>query len=111
MMAATRFYVSRVSSICPSLGGSPRSVGGSDASFFQMTDSALSLTAYEILCVPFKSEVFIFHSPLAIPQNESHSLSMPNSLGAHPPGAGNPKTGEPDVGLRSLIPQEEPLQL
>ena len=91
-------------------GGFARSAGGSDQ-FLSTIASALGHRAGEILCVPFMSEVFIFHSPLAIPQNKSHSLSMPNSLGAHPPGAGNPKTGEPDVGLRSLIPQEEPLQL
>ena len=84
MMAATRLYVSRVSSICHSLVGSPRSVGGSDASFFQMTDSALSLTAYEILCVPFKSEVSISHCPLILQKEAKLHILGAYLLGAEP---------------------------
>lgn len=83
-MAATRLYVSRVRSICPSLGGSPRSVGGSDSSFFQMTNSAPGLTAYEILCLPFDSEVPISHSPPTIQKEGKLHILGAYLLGAEP---------------------------
>lgn len=36
-----------------SLGHSPRSAGGSDPAFFQITASALGPETYAILCMPF----------------------------------------------------------
>ena len=51
-----------------SLGGSPRSAGGSDPGTFQITASSLGLGACEILCVPLKSGLSISYSPLALPK-------------------------------------------
>ena len=71
-MAIDSVFVLRLScSFLLPLQESARSAGGSDQ-FLSLTASALGPRAGEILCVPFKSEVFIFHSPLALPQSESH---------------------------------------
>ena len=75
-----------------------------------MTASTLSPEACEILCVTFKNGVSISHSPLDL-------------LEVSPPGLQSkifwgiiflrqdPQTWEPNVGLRTLTPWEEPLQL
>ena len=49
-----------------SLRGSLRLAGGSDPSFFKITASALGPRVCEVLCAPFKSGVFISHSPPAL---------------------------------------------
>ena len=49
-----------------SLGHSPRSAGGSDPGFFQITASALGPRACDILCTPFRSGVSISHRPLVL---------------------------------------------
>lgn len=49
--------------------GSPRSVYGSDSDSFQTAASSLSPQACDILCMPFKNEIFISHaSPLCFPK-------------------------------------------
>ena len=67
-VAATSVCNPRVSSRChpASLGGSPRSAGGSDPGSFQITASVLGPRACKMLCAPFKSGVSISHSPLAL---------------------------------------------
>lgn len=54
-----------------SLGGSPRSVSGSDPGFFQINASALELRMCEILCAPLKSE-FCFLKPSGSPVRKPH---------------------------------------
>ena len=51
-----------------SLGDSPRLAGRSGPGSYQMTAFALGPRACEILCVPFKSEVSIFPSPVGLPK-------------------------------------------
>ena len=50
-----------------SIGGSSRSASGSDPDTFQNPASAMGLRACEILCIPFKSRVFVSCSLLALP--------------------------------------------
>ena len=58
-----------------------RSAGGSDPGFSHITSSALSLTACEILCTPFKAGVSISHSPLALLKASSICPQKSNVLG------------------------------
>ena len=51
-----------------SLEDALRSASASDPGSFQLTASALGPGACEILCVPFKSGVYISYSPLAFPK-------------------------------------------
>ena len=94
-------------SVCPgelqfppaSLGGSPRSAGGSDAGSFQITASAPDPGVCEILHA----------QPSGSPVCMSHWPSKPDILGACLPSEG-PQAGELDVGLGPLTPWGEPLQ-
>ena len=60
----------------------PRSAGGPDPGSFQITASPLCPGTCDVLCGPFKSGIFVFHSPLALPRMSCWS-SKANVLGAH----------------------------
>ena len=92
-----------------SLGGSPKSANGSEPGSFEIPASQPSLGVCEILCVPFKSRVFVSYSPLAL-LCKLHWPSKPDVLGTRFPGAG-PQAGEPNLRLGSLTPWGELLQL
>ena len=93
-----------------SLGGSPRSAGGSDPGSFQTTASALGPRAYEILCAPFKSGISISHIPLGLLKVSPAGLQSQKFWGLVFP-VQDSQAGEPNVGLGPLTPWGESLQL
>ena len=63
-----------------SLGDSPSSADRSDPGSFQINFCSVP-RAYEILCVPFTSRIFIFHSPLSLPNVSPGDLQSQTSQG------------------------------
>ena len=65
--------------------GSPRWVGGFDLGYFQITAFSMGPRVCKILCVPFKSRVYISHSLLVLPKIRSmaskHSEGSSSSTG------------------------------
>ena len=84
-MSAARIFVPRGSPSCllPSLGGSPRWINVSNPGSFQISASALSLAACEILCVLFKSQVSILLQPFSSLVHKPCCPSKLDSMGAH----------------------------
>jgi len=60
---------------------------------------------HETLCVPFKSRVSVFSSPMEVLRS-SLTVHQRQILGDYPPIA-TPQTGQPDVVLRKLTPVKE----
>ena len=108
-MSTTGVYVPRVSHSHPSSSGDPlRLAGRSAPGFYKITSFALGPSAHEILCEPFKSEIFISPNPVELLQSSPTGLQSQMLWGLlfavpDPPGGG------PDVGDRTFIPVGEPL--
>ena len=92
-----------------SLGDSPRPAGRSDPCSYQIVAFALGPGACEILCAPCKSEVSIFLSPLELPKLSPTGLPS-HMLWEFVFPEKDPWAGDPNVGLRTLMPVGEPLQ-
>ena len=96
----------RESQLSPaSPAGSPRSASRSDPDAFQTAASVLGLKVSEVLCVPFKSGVSVFYSPLALP-NISPTGFQSQIFGGLVFSVQDPQAGDPDAGLRLLAPWE-----
>ena len=91
------------------LGDSPRSASGSDPGSFQITTSALGPQVLRFCCTCFKNGVSVSYSPLALLK------ISPLAFKAKCSGGSSSQCGNPglklDVGLETLAPQGEPLQL
>ena len=96
--------------MCPqfppaSLEGSPKLASGSDSCSFQIIAFVLGPRVCEILCVPFKSGVFISYSPLVHLKESTAGLQSQKFWGLVF------LVRKPNVGFRSLAPWGESLQL
>ena len=111
-MASSSIYVSRrISSLLPASGGGTlRSASGSYPGSFQFTASVLGLGSCEILHEPFKGGNLCFLQPSNSPIFYSCWPSKPEVLEAFLPYAGC-LGWEPYLGVRTLTPWEELLQL
>lgn len=79
--------------------------------YFQTAASVLGLQVNEFVCKPFKNGVLDFYSPLpASPRHKPHWFSEPDVMGLLLL-VQVPRARVPEVWLRILVPQEEPLQL
>ena len=103
-MAASSVFVPRVSFT------SPRSASRSDPGSYQITASSQSPEAHESLCAPFKSEVSISPSSLGLPKVSPAGLQRQVLWGFIFP-VQDPWAQVPSMGLRSVPPLGEPLQL
>ena len=95
-VSATIVYVPRVS---PTPGDPPRPAGKSGPVFYQITAFTLGPRVYEILCMPFKSEVSISINPEELLRSSPAGLQS-QVLFMVP----DPWAGRPYVGLRTLTP-------
>ena len=89
-------------------GVSPRSVVRSDPGFSQIPASSPRPGTCKILCAPFKGRVSIAHSPLGLPKVSPTGLQSQRFWELIFP-AQDPQAGEPNVGLRPLVPWRGPL--
>ena len=96
-------------SLPASPGDSPRSAGRTDPGSSQITAFVPGPGVCEIFCVPFKREISISLSPLGLQKVRPTGLQSQMLWGPILP-VQDYEAGEPEVGLRPLIPLEEPLQ-
>ena len=106
-MSATSICIPKVSPTY--LGDCPRAADRSGPGSYQITAFALGPGACEVLCVPFKSEVSIYPSPLGLPKLGPAGLQSQMLWGLVLL-MQDPWVAEPYVGLRILTPVGEPLQ-
>ena len=98
----------RGAAVASCLSGSLSKISvGSDPGSFQITASALGPGARGILCVPFKSGVFISHCPLGLPKEALLAFKAKYSGGSsslsRTPGLGRPMLGLDPLFLRKNL--------